>query len=383
MVDVDRRTPGLPPAHAAGLRRLSSRAAAGVSSSSSGARAGLLSFSALAESLLSHLRSCGVPVLPGLSDAELLRLEAELGLSFPPDLRALLSLGLPSAPGFPDWRSPLPLLLPSLRLPSAALALHSGSAAPALIRSSALLPPALPALAGNPVFRVDDDAATTRPRLLLRRRLADFFRREAAFRSDSDSAPALPLRRQLSAPIPPPPPPSASSARRSLDSSIAGKKPRWIEFWSDAALDRRARASSASSHPPDPEQFLEIQVQNSIPIPNPSLLPDWVRTYLDRIGSVLREGGWGEPEVAEMVHVASSGLLDNVVVVDGEAILDALLLRADRCSDSLRRAGWSSDEVVEALGLGSAPERRRRSKVSLPPRIALRMEKLAGAVSNS
>nr|CAD1832267.1 unnamed protein product [Ananas comosus var. bracteatus] len=282
MVDVDRRTPGLPPAHAAGLRRLSSRAAAGVSSSSSGARAGLLSFSALAESLLSHLRSCGVPVLPGLSDAELLRLEAELGLSFPPDLRALLSLGLPSAPGFPDWRSPLPLLLPSLRLPSAALALHvarRGNAAPwprslgprppdpaaalrlarsALRRAPPLIPlfrrcylPALPALAGNPVFRVDDDGGDDAARVsCCAADLADFFRREAAFRSDSDSAPALPLRRQLSAPIPPPPPPSASSARRSLDSSIAGKKPRWIEFWSDAALDRRARASSASSHPP-------------------------------------------------------------------------------------------------------------------------------------
>ena len=44
-----------------------------------------------------------VAVLPGLSnDAELARAEAEFGFAFLPDLRAILALGMPTGPGFPD-----------------------------------------------------------------------------------------------------------------------------------------------------------------------------------------------------------------------------------------------------------------------------------------
>ena len=46
---------------------------------------------------------------PGLTGEEFARLEQELGIRFPPDLRALLSVALPVSPnfgpGFPDWRS--------------------------------------------------------------------------------------------------------------------------------------------------------------------------------------------------------------------------------------------------------------------------------------
>jgi hypothetical protein len=55
--------------------------------------------------VLSHLRSSGVTILPGLSDLELAHAEAEMGSTFPPDLRTVLALGLLSGPGFPDWRS--------------------------------------------------------------------------------------------------------------------------------------------------------------------------------------------------------------------------------------------------------------------------------------
>ncbi|XP_072972895.1 uncharacterized protein [Typha angustifolia] len=385
MVDVARRISALPPAHSAGLRRLSTRAAAAApslssSSSSSSARSGLHSYSALAESLLSHLRSCGIAILPGLSAAELARVEAELGFPLPPDLRALLSLGLPSGPGFHDWRSPFHLLRSSLALPSAAVSLQIARrrrrpgdpvadlsrARAALRRAPPLIPlfrrcylPALPSLAGNPVFLVDDARVSC-----CGVDIADFFRREIAFRSDSPL-----LRRQLSAPAPPPRPPSSTASRRSLDSA-AGKIPRWIEFWSDAALDRRNRTPQLSPHP---EQFLEIRIGR---------MPDWVQSYLERVGSVLSDGGWGEPEVEEMVHVAAtSGVLDDASIVDGQVIHDALVLMAAQCSDSLRRAGWSSDEVSEVLGLDSRPEwRQRRPKVTLPPEIAIRFSKLAKAV---
>ncbi len=44
----------------------------------------------------------------GLSDEELVRIESRFRFTFPPDLRAMLSVALPISPGFPDWRSDEP-----------------------------------------------------------------------------------------------------------------------------------------------------------------------------------------------------------------------------------------------------------------------------------
>ncbi|RLM85598.1 uncharacterized protein C2845_PM04G16510 [Panicum miliaceum] len=88
-----------PAAHAPGLRRLSTRAAAGSSSPSASPRHGLHSFAPLAAAVLAHLRAFGVAVLPGLTELELARAEAELGFAFPPDLRAVLAAGSPQGPG--------------------------------------------------------------------------------------------------------------------------------------------------------------------------------------------------------------------------------------------------------------------------------------------
>ncbi|KAK9111952.1 hypothetical protein Scep_019471 [Stephania cephalantha] len=46
------------------------------------------------------------PHSPRLSPTPGRRAEAEFGFSFPPDLRVVLSVGLPISPGFPDWRAP-------------------------------------------------------------------------------------------------------------------------------------------------------------------------------------------------------------------------------------------------------------------------------------
>ncbi|RLM58862.1 uncharacterized protein C2845_PM18G11110 [Panicum miliaceum] len=69
-------------------------------------RHGLHSFHAMAAGVLAHLRAAGVAVLPGLSDAELAHAEAEFGFTFPYNLRAVLTLGVPSGAGFPNWRGP-------------------------------------------------------------------------------------------------------------------------------------------------------------------------------------------------------------------------------------------------------------------------------------
>lgn len=99
-----------------------------------------------------------------------------------------------------------------------------------------------------------------------------------------------------------------------------------------------------------------------------------------RIGSVLRDGGWEESDVSEMVHVADGSIVDGY---DEKVALEKLVLKADRCSDSLRRAGWDSDEVSDALGFDYNPPSVRRRSVNLPPGLAAKIGKLAEAVSRS
>ncbi|CAD6245483.1 unnamed protein product [Miscanthus lutarioriparius] len=274
MVDVDRRMAGLsltPAAHAAGLRRLSTRAAARPSSSASAAsprQHGLHSFAPLAAAVLEHLRACpGVAtVLPGLTELELARAEAELGFAFPPDLRAVLAAGLPSGPGFPDWRSrsglrsafDLPIAAASLQIARGALWPRCWGARPAdpdralrlarsaIRRAPLLVPlfdrcflPCRPCLAGNPVFFVTDDRV-----LCVGLDILHFFTRDACFQPLDPRAVPTPLAPQqqhageAAATTP--------CTRRSLDAACGGKAPRWIEFWSDAASDRRRRDSSSS-----------------------------------------------------------------------------------------------------------------------------------------
>ncbi|MCX4966796.1 hypothetical protein OHA98_18525 [Streptomyces sp. NBC_00654] len=43
-------------------------------------------------------------ILPGLTEQELTGIEARFGFAFAEDHRAFLSVGLPTGPGWPDWR---------------------------------------------------------------------------------------------------------------------------------------------------------------------------------------------------------------------------------------------------------------------------------------
>lgn len=390
---------GLNPAHVAGLRRLSARAAAPSATTSLPARNGLLSFSSLADKVLTHLRNSGIQVQPGLSDNEFARAEAEFGFAFPPDLRAVLSAGLPVGPGFPDWRASGARLhlRASLDLPIAAISfqiarntLWSKSWGPrpsdpekalrvarnALKRAPLLIPifnhcyiPCNPGLAGNPIFFVDENRI-----FCCGLDLSDFFERESLFRS-SESDPLI-LKRQRSVSEK-----SAGSSsnfsRRSLDmvGSAGARTPRWVEFWSDAAVDRRRRNSSSSSSS-SPERFFEMPRTE---------VPKWVEEYMEQIGSVLRAGGWSESDISDIVHVSASGFFEGgeMVLLDNQAVLDALLLKADRFSDSLRKAGWSSEEVSDALGFDFRPEKERKPVKKLSPELVQRIGKLAESVSRS
>lgn len=400
MVDVDRRMTGLNPAHVAGLRRLSARAAASSGATSLPVRNGLASFASLADKVMIHLRNSGIQVQPGLSDTEFARAEAEFGFVFPPDLRAVLSAGLPVGPGFPAWRAAGARLhlRASLDLPIAAISfqiarntLWSKSWGPrpsdpekalrvarnALKRAPLLIPifnhcyiPCNPSLAGNPIFFVDENRI-----FCCGLDLSDFFERESLFRSSESDPQVLKRQRSVSEK-------SAGSSsnfsRRSLDTglgSAGARTPRWVEFWSDAAVDRRRRNSSASASS-SPERFFEMPR---------SEIPKWVEEYIEQIGSVLRTGGWSESDISEIIQVSSSGFFEggDMVLLDNQAVLDALLLKVDRFSDSLRKAGWSSEEVSDALGFDFRPEKERKPVKKLSPELVERIGKLAESVSRS
>ncbi|KAK6258529.1 hypothetical protein SCA6_013003 [Theobroma cacao] len=399
MVDVDRRMAGLNPAHIAGLRRLSARASAPSTPASLPVRNGLQSFSSLADKVITHLRNSGFQVQPGLCDAEFARAEAEFGFVFPPDLRAILSAGLPVGPGFPDWRSAGARLhlRASLDLPIAAISfqiarntLWSKSWGPrpsdpekalrvarnALKRAPLLIPifnhcyiPCNPSLAGNPIFFIDETRV-----FCCGFDISDFFEMESLFRC-SESDPEL-LKKQRSVSEK-----SAGSStnfsRRSLDAGLVtgSRTPRWVEFWSDAAVDRRRRNSLSSSSNSSPERYFDMPRTQ---------IPKWVDEYIEQIGSVLREGGWGESDISEIVHVSASGFFEGeMVLLDNQAVLDALLLKADRFSDLLRKAGWSSEEVSDALGFDFRPEKEKKPAKKLSAELVEKIGKLAESVSRS
>jgi hypothetical protein len=231
--------------------------------------------------------------------------------------------------------------------------------------------PCNPSLAGNPVFYVDENRI-----FCCGFDLSDFFQRESPNRSSEIFPGPVVLKKQRSVTEK-----SVTSVcsevnftRRSLD--VGGRTPRWVEFWSDAAVDRRRR--SLSSRADSPEKFFDIQKFEFE-------VPKWVDEYVEEIGSVLREGGWSEPDITEMVEVSGSGFFDgDMVMLDNQAVLDALLLKVDRFSDSLRKSGWSSEEVSDALGFDFRPEKKDKKPVKkLSPELVHSIEKLVESVSRS
>ncbi|KAL2906247.1 Histone-lysine N-methyltransferase H3 lysine-4 specific [Bienertia sinuspersici] len=391
MVDVDRRMTGLNPAHIAGLRRLSARAQSGPSPPTP--LPSRLPLSSLASKLISQLQSSGIQVQPGLSDSEFARSEAEFGFAFPPDLKAILQAGLPLGPGFPDWRSRLHLKA-LINLPIAAISLQIAKnslwskswgprpsdpelaiqiARTSLKRAPLLIPifnhcyiPCNPCLAGNPVFYVDENRI-----FCCGLDLSDFFERQSLTPS------AINLRRNASlhkhtsfsgCSSSSSSSSSSYSSRRSLEGS---RTPRWVEFWSDAAIDHRK------------QRFFDMPKPEITPKPE---TPIWVQDYINQIGSVLTQGGWDESDVSEIVQVSASGFFEgsDMVLLDNQAVLDALLLKADRFSDSLRKAGWSSEEVTDVFGFDfTVQEKERKPVKKLSPELLQRIGKLAESVSRS
>ncbi|KAJ0981871.1 hypothetical protein J5N97_010126 [Dioscorea zingiberensis] len=288
-------------------------------------RGACFSFAAYAKAVVVHLRARGVPVANGLSEPELAALESAYSFDFPPDLRSILSEGLPIGPGFPNWRAASPQQLQILlTLPISGLLqeISKGSLWPnpwglkplnpkdSISTARSLLEPApvlvpiyrhfyipsRPNLAGNPVFLVR--AGEVRVASI---DLADFLLREAASFCPKETL------AQGSPPLPLPTPAwAAKSARR-------------VEVWSDLAETRAEKGSRT-----------------------------WgMEGWMKEMGWRLREGGWREEEVREMMDGQDqSGKGDRMVLKDRESVLWHVRLLAL----ALLRAGWSSEDVVYAMG---------------------------------
>ncbi|GKV49042.1 hypothetical protein SLEP1_g55815 [Rubroshorea leprosula] len=49
-----------------------------------------------------------------------------------------------------------------------------------------------------------------------------------------------------------------------------------------------------------------------------------------------------------------------MVLLDNQAVLDALLLKANRLSESFQKGGWSCEEVSDASRFDLRPEKERK-----------------------
>ena len=107
-------------------------------------------------------------------------------------------------------------------------------------------------ISGNPIFFMDENRI-----FCCGLDLSDFFKHESLFWSSKSPDPQILKRQrsvsQKSADL------SSNFSWRSLNQggSAGARKPRWVEFQSDAAIDRRRRNSSSSSSS-SPKRFFQM-----------------------------------------------------------------------------------------------------------------------------
>ena len=127
----------------------------------------------------------------------------------------------------------------------------------ALKRAPLLIPifnhcyiPCNPSLAGNPIFFVDENRI-----FCCGLDLSDFFERESLFRSSESNPQVFKKQRLVSKKSVGS---SSNFSRRSLDTGFGSgaRTTRWVEFWSNAVVDRHRRNSSSSSNY-SPERFFD------------------------------------------------------------------------------------------------------------------------------
>ncbi|XVE86937.1 hypothetical protein DITRI_Ditri18aG0075300 [Diplodiscus trichospermus] len=306
------------------------------------------SFAAYSKTLINHLKSLNIPILPGLTDQEFSSIESNFHFTFPPDLRSILQEGLPADPSFPNWRSSSPqqlnilLNLPFLSL-SKNVTLHNfwldswgpkpsdSNEALALVRkllqtAPLLVPiyrncyiPSTPNMAGNPVFYVDGEEVR-----ILSFDISRFFQEVEFLRKGGVFKPFM--RKKTNSVNKNVPAWAATAARR-------------IEFWTDVAERGRKMVARGATR----GWWSRGETEGGAGLGG----------CLDEVYWRLREGGWREEDVREMMmmdgcdHNDNKGKSGNHLVRDAE---DAAL-HVRFLSVVLLRAGWTREDVVYSLDL--------------------------------
>ncbi|XVF17453.1 hypothetical protein REPUB_Repub10bG0123300 [Reevesia pubescens] len=306
------------------------------------------SFAAYSKTLIDHLKSLDISILPGLTDQEFSSIESTFHFTFPPDLRSILQEGLPVDPSFPNWRSSSPqqlnilLNLPFLSL-SKNITLHNfwsdswgpkpsnsnealGLVQKLLMKAPLLVPiyrncyiPSTPNVAGNPVFYVDGEEVR-----ILSFDITRFFQEVEFLRRGGVLKPFM--RRKSNDVNNNVPAWAATSARR-------------IDFWTDVAeKGRRVVAREVTQG-----WWSKAEAEGDLGLGG----------CLEEVYWRLREGGWREEEVREMMmmdgydHNENKGKSGTELVMDGEDV--AWHVRV--LSVVLLRAGWTREDVVYSLDL--------------------------------
>lgn len=174
-------------------------------------------------------------------------------------------------------------------------------------------------------------------------------------------------------------------------SPCSQKSFRWIEFWTELVEKRHSscmgspRSSSSSSSSkvgigPVKSAAEENRDDNRLQCRS---MPEWILCYLEELAALLRNGGWREEDISDIVQVSSTPLDPDNVLFDSQAVLEGMLLKADSMSDSLRRAGWSSQDVSEAFDFDFAITESRRPAKNLSHEFVQRIGKLAKNVGQA
>lgn len=301
------------------------------------------SYAAYTKNLIDYLKSSNIPVEQGLTDVEFSSIESTFNFTFPPDFRSILQEGLPTGPGFPNWRSSsvqqlqiltnLPILALCKEISRNHFWLDSWGDRPedddqaAILgkgfvrKAPVLIPvyrnfyiPSAPCVAGNPVFYVHG-----RDVKLWSFDIAGFFQ-QVELRLDEDVLKRPTLSKLFDMP------------------AWAATEPRRIDFWTEL-VERGERLEGCG----DTRGWWSGELGGC----------------LEEVFWRLRNGGWKEKDAREMMmmdgyddvcgydnHRDNDHGFNNNGLIDREDVFWHVGVLSKR----LLRAGWSTEDVMESLG---------------------------------
>ncbi|KAF5181663.1 Atp-dependent 6-phosphofructokinase, partial [Thalictrum thalictroides] len=300
-----------------------------------------------AKNVIDHLKSCKVAVTEGLSSEEFTSIESSFNFKFPPDLRSILSEGLPVGPGFPNWRSSsIQQLEILINLPVWGILKEISKKnfwcdswgnepeerdealgiANKFLNNSPILVPiykycyicSIPNLAGNPVFYIHKGDLR-----YLGFDVAGFFQ-QIEFRSKNVVIRPVRVKTTTSNHHP-------SSIKAP---AWAAKTARRIEFWSDMVEFGKCGNTSNNGNATNGKWRRVLGLSD----------------FFEEISWKLKDGGWNDEEVKEMIVTEENDEVKKRVVRLKDK--KSVAWHVKFLSLSLLRAGWSKEDVVYSFGFG-------------------------------